>query len=162
PAGQERDHRTQRNQCRGPAAGHPFGRVAGSRRLLAALIGQPGLPDSCPAIDHDARDLARAKSSLEHLELRPTADNRPPPQWDPQPSQHVSPDPDSQLPTAVIRRVVTGQAVTTADLSPATTPMVRSARWRGTPSSSRVAPRWAAARSKWASPMPRPRWAPAM
>jgi hypothetical protein len=32
-------------------------------------------------------------------------------------------------------------AVTTADLSPATIPTIRSARWRGTPSSSRVAPR---------------------
>ena len=103
PASQERGHRAQRDQCGGPAARHPFGRVTGGRRLLSALVGQPGLPDSHPTVDHQAGELARAQRSLEHPELRPAADDRPPLQCDRHTSQHVSPDLGRQLPAAVIR-----------------------------------------------------------
>ncbi len=126
--GQERDHGTQRQQRGGPAAGHPFGRVAGRRGLLTALIGQPGLPDAGPAVDHHAREFARVHGPLEHLELQPAADDRPPRQCDRHTSQHVSPALGRQSPAVLIRRAVMPQAVTTAGLSPATIPTMRSAR----------------------------------
>jgi hypothetical protein len=107
PAGEQSRHRAQRQQRGGPAAGYPFGRVTARRRLLGALISQPGLPDPSPAVDHQARQLGRAQGPLEHLKLRPPADDRPPRQRDRHSSQHVSPGPGEQTLTAGIRRAVT-------------------------------------------------------
>ena len=114
PAGQQRGHGAQRHQRGGPAAGHTFGRVACRRCLLPTFVGQPGFPDSGPAVDHQARELARAEGPLEHLELRPPADDRPPRQRDRHTRQHVSSGPGRQPATAVIQRVTMRQAVAAA------------------------------------------------
>ncbi len=42
-----------------------------------ALIGQPGLPGSGPAVNHQTSKLTGAQRLLEHLEFRTPADYRP-------------------------------------------------------------------------------------
>ncbi len=137
PGGQQAGHRGQRQQHGGPAAGHMLGRVTAGRRPLEALVGQPGLPDPGGAVYQQASALARAQGRFENFQFRAAAGPGP-----------AGPGP--------------GHTVTTAGRSPATIPTMWSDRWRGTPSPSRVAYRWAAARSKWAPVMPSPWWAAAM
>ena len=139
----------------GPAAGHMLGRVTAGRRPLEALVGQPGLPDPGGAVYQQAGALARAQGRFENFQLRATADEGPPRQRDRHSSQH-----DSSA--RIYKPARPGQAVTTAGRRPPTIPTMWSDRWRGTPSPSRVAYRWAAARSKWAPVMPSPWWAAAM
>jgi len=155
PGGQQAGHRAQRQRHGGPAAGHMLGRVTAGRRPLEALVGQPRLPDPGGAVYQQAGALARAKGRFENFQLRATADEGPPRQRDRHSSQH-----DSSA--RIYKPARPGHAVTTAGRRPPTIPTMWSDRWRGTPSPSRVAYRWAAARSKWAPVMPSPWWAAAM
>jgi len=51
--------------------------VAAGGRLLTALIGQPRLPDSRPAVNHQTGKLTGTQRLLEHLKFRTSADYRP-------------------------------------------------------------------------------------
>ena len=162
PAGQQRGHGAQRHQRGGPAAGHTFGRVADRRRLLPTFVGQPGFPDSGPAVDHQARELARAQGPLEHLELRPAADDRPPRQRDRHTRQHDSPAPGQTTGDGGHPKRYHAPRGHDGRLEPGRDPGDAAGQAAGNAQLIAVAARWAAVHSKRATPMPRPRWLPAM
>jgi hypothetical protein len=122
PFREQGDHRAERQQRGRPAARHAFSRMTARRRLPGALIGQPGLPDPGPSVDHQAEPLARAKSPLEHLKLRPPAHDRPAWQRHDHTGQNARPHRCRPLPVTGNPAPLPGQAVTTAGRSPATIP----------------------------------------
>ncbi len=78
PGGKEAGRGAERERGGSPAAGYALRRVAVSRRHLAALVGEPGLADSGRAGDHHAVVPPGGQGLLEHFEVRPPADDRPP------------------------------------------------------------------------------------